>query len=144
VYPAPSRVRGFTLLEAVVALAIFAMGASALYAWVNTNLITLQRADAVNTRSALIESAVEYMRTVDPEESPSGSVEIGSLGIEWSSEASDYEDDVLDEQNNKTINKAKLYQSEVNVYRDGKLLYTFDMWLLGLRQVRTAADVVFD
>ena len=35
--------RGFTLLEAIVAMVIFSMGAFALYGWLSTNTITLQR-----------------------------------------------------------------------------------------------------
>ena len=35
--------RGFTLLEAIVALVVFTMGAFALYGWLSTNVITLNR-----------------------------------------------------------------------------------------------------
>ena len=38
-----ARQRGFTLLEAIVALVVFTMGAFALYGWLSTNVITLDR-----------------------------------------------------------------------------------------------------
>lgn len=139
-----TRDRGFTLLEAIVAIAVFAMGAAALYAWVNTNLITLQRADAINSRSIMLKSAVEFMSTVDPEVRPSGSMELGDVELVWTSTATAYSADVLDEQNNKTINRATLYLSRVELQKNNNFLYEFDIWLLGVRKVRDASDVVFN
>jgi prepilin-type N-terminal cleavage/methylation domain-containing protein len=44
--------RGFTLLEAIVALAILAVSALALYAWLNSSLIILKRVDDVYRTAA--------------------------------------------------------------------------------------------
>ena len=41
--PSPRAARGFTLLEAIIALVVFSMGAMALYGWLSTNIITLNR-----------------------------------------------------------------------------------------------------
>ena len=41
------RQQGFTLLEAIVALVLMSSALGALYTWINTDLISLRRAEAV-------------------------------------------------------------------------------------------------
>jgi general secretion pathway protein I len=136
--------RGFTLLEAVIAIAIFAMGATALFGWVNTNLITLNRVDQINQRVSAVESAVEFMSRIDPITQPSGKAQLGQLVIEWETHPAEYRSDVLDEQNQRTINEASLHRASVSVYRDQHLLNNFELTLLGMRQVRDMSDVIFN
>jgi general secretion pathway protein I len=136
--------RAFTLLEAVIALAIFAMGATALYGWVNSNLFTLSRADQITQRASAVESAIEYMSMVDPELQPQGETLIGSLRISWRTAPPTYSADVLDEQNQKTINRASIYPATIVLMRDGKTFYQFEMSLLGVKKVRDINDVIFN
>lgn len=139
-----NRQRGFTLLEAVVAMAIFAIGATAIYSWVNTNMITLARADEVTQRSSAVESAIEFMGTVDPEVQPKGSTQIGDLTINWETAQPQYVKDVLDEVNGKTINQAAIYPSSIILSRTGKIFYRFDMSLIGVKKVRNIDEVIFN
>jgi general secretion pathway protein I len=78
--------RGFTLLEAIVALVIFAMGAFALYGWLSTNLITLERARAGSEALVVQQSALEMLRDVNPMLTPSGEREAGTLRVQWTAE----------------------------------------------------------
>lgn len=135
---------GFTLLEAVVALAIFAMGATALYGWINTNLITLSRADQIIQRASAIESAIEFMGMVDPENQPQGATELGTLHIQWETTPPLYVSDVLDEQNQKTINQAAIYPVTVIVSNGDKRPFQFQMSLIGVKKVRTLNEIIFD
>jgi general secretion pathway protein I len=136
--------KGFTLLEAVVAMAIFAIGATALYAWVNTNLITLARADQITQRSSAVESAVEFMAMVDPETQPKGATELGDLRIQWQVETPLYTGDALDEQNQRTINQAAIYPATITVFANKKQIYEFQMSLLGVKKVRNLDDIIFN
>lgn len=77
--------RGFTLLEAIVALVIFAMGAFALYGWLSTNLITMQRARAGSEALVVRQSALELVGDVNPMLNPSGEREAGALRVQWTS-----------------------------------------------------------
>ncbi|WP_052417517.1 PulJ/GspJ family protein [Cellvibrio mixtus] len=139
-----TRQRGFTLLEAVVAMAIFAIGATALYSWVNTNMITLTRADEIAQRSSAIESAIEFMGTIDPEVNPSGHMQLGDLIIDWQTAEAQFAGDVLDEVNQKTINQAAIYPSTVVLSRAGKTFYRFNMSLIGIKKVRNIDEVIFN
>jgi len=136
--------KGFTLLEAVVAMAIFAIGATALYAWVNTNLITLARADQITQRSSATESAIEFMAMVDPEAQPKGTTELGNLRIQWQTEAPLYVGDALDGQNQKTVNQAAIYPATITLFTGNKQIYEFHMSLLGVKKVRNIDDIIFN
>lgn len=136
--------RGFTLLEAVVALAIFAMGATALYAWLNTNLITLARVDAINQRHLAVVSATDFISKINPSEMPEGDVALNKLRIVWKAREPLAQADGLDDQNKKTINNVTLIQLDVWVYKDELLLSQFITTSLGVKKVRDIGEVIFD
>lgn len=134
--------KGFTLLEAVIAIAIFSMGATALFSLVNANLITLARVDAVSDRAAAIESAVDFMGTVDPVAMPQGRVQVGELTVVWQMADTAYQRPVLDEQNTATDNRASLMNADVSVYRQQQMIAEFQLTLLAVQRV-TGADALF-
>ena len=86
VAPRPvSRSRGFTLLETMVALVIFAAAAMALYGLFNTNLIALARAHDVSRQvpdGAL--TSIEYLSSINPREEAAGRMELDGVGVSWS------------------------------------------------------------
>lgn len=66
------RVRGFGLLEAIVALALLAGGGMALFAWINTNIAHAAR---LQQRQWLINAtwlANEWVQTINPATQESG------------------------------------------------------------------------
>ncbi len=74
---------GFTLLEAVVALAIFSAGAMALYGLFNTNLITLSRAHETMDQAPYVDYAIDYLSAVNPRLRPEGQVDLGGFDVTW-------------------------------------------------------------
>ena len=77
------RARGFTLLETMVALVIFAGAAMALYALFNTNLIALARAHDVSRQLPAVRHAIEHLSAINPREVGDGSVVIDGLDVTW-------------------------------------------------------------
>jgi general secretion pathway protein I len=75
--------RGFTLLEAIVALVIFSMGSMALYGWLATNLRTLERVEASRSEAMLARAALDVVRHVNPMADPTGGREAGAIRVEW-------------------------------------------------------------
>ncbi len=138
------RQHGFTLLEAVVAIAVLALGGSALYAWVNSNLKTLQRIDIITERASLISSATELLSTIDPLEQPEGSIQLGDSIVSWTTSAAEYQAPMRADDGSLGVNDASLFQAKVEIHRQQRLVAQFDMWLLGLHKAREVSDVLFD
>ncbi|GAB3394522.1 type IV pilus modification PilV family protein [Azotobacter armeniacus] len=85
--PVPKRQRGFSLLEAIVALVILAGACMALFAWINTSLLQLQRAELYVDASPALKSAMQYLKTVDLAQRPTGTFGSGAISVDWQASA---------------------------------------------------------
>lgn len=81
--PVTRRERGFTLLETMVALVIFAAAAMALYGLLNTNLIALARAHDVSRQAPAVRQVIEHLSSVNPREEAAGSIELDGVQVSW-------------------------------------------------------------
>lgn len=78
--------RGFSLLEAVVALAVFAGVGMSLYALLNNSLLGLNRAKDAAHQEAAVHRAFDYLHAVNPRRRPQGQADIGGdYLVRWSS-----------------------------------------------------------
>lgn len=77
------RQRGFSLIEAMVALTILAGATLALFGWINTSLNQLNRAGFYTEASPALNSAVQYLNTVDLAARPTGSFSSGRVRVDW-------------------------------------------------------------
>jgi general secretion pathway protein I len=78
-----SKNAGFSLLEAIVAMVLIATAGLALFSWINTSFISLNRIQAANAQAAAEMNALQFMQTVNPMLTPSGNTTLGRLKIEW-------------------------------------------------------------
>lgn len=90
--PAPRRDRGrrqagFGLLEAIVALTLFAGAGMALFSWINANIA---RAAQLQERSESAQAqllVLAWVQALNPAQQPSGSADLGpGVHIRWSSQ----------------------------------------------------------
>ena len=85
--PARTRCRsmqkGFTMLEAVVALAVFAGGAIALYSLYANNISTLIRAGDVIRQEPVVRQAIERLSAMNLREEGSGEFEVEGMRFTW-------------------------------------------------------------
>lgn len=90
--PAPRRDRGrrqagFGLLEAIVALTLFAGAGMALFGWINANIA---RAAQLQERSESAQAqllVLAWVQALNPAQQPSGSADLGpGVHIRWSSQ----------------------------------------------------------
>ena len=129
------RSAGFTLLEAIVALVIFSLGAVALYGWLATNIHALDRVQASRERSALMTAALDAVRRVNPMQDATGSREAGEFRIEWASRAVAPPRRAVTQVGVATPFLVGLYDLHVRVMRDGREVDAFDVRQVGYRDV---------
>ena len=74
---------GFSLLEAIVAMVLISVAGLALFSWINTSFIGLNRIQESNARAAAETNALQYLQTINPMERPNGITTLGKLKLEW-------------------------------------------------------------
>ena len=132
----PRPQSGFTLLEAIVALVVFSLGAFALYGWLSTNTITLQRIIDRRELAEVRRSALDVMRLVNPMADPSGRRKIGVIEVQWQARLLEPAKQGVTQVGLPTLFQIGLYQVDVRILRGAETVDTFDMRQVGYRQVR--------
>lgn len=130
---------GFTLLETMVAMVVFAGAAMALYALFNTNLIALARAHDVSRQMPAVRHAVEYLSSIDPREEGDGTFEIDGIEVAWSASL------LQPVRQSQSVTGARgyfevgLYEVEFTVSERGRPMGTWQMRIVGYEKVREPA-----
>lgn len=78
-------VRGFTLLEVVVALLILSTSGLMLFSWINQNLATAARLRDAQARAQLHTEGVSWLSVINPALEGEGEREQGGLRLSWRS-----------------------------------------------------------
>lgn len=134
-------VRGFTLLEAIVALVVFSLGAFALYGWLSTNVITLNRIRDRQQLEVAMDSTLDLIRRSNPMETPTGQRKVGDFVVTWTSTPVEPPKTGVDQSGGPSIFMVGLYDLEVRATRDGRELHAFHVRQVGWKQVRTMDDL---
>ena len=131
-----SRQRGFTLLEAIVALVLIASAGIALYGWINANLISLSRVQAIRQRDAAIRNALAFMDTVNPMQTPQGKQVIGPYSLEWVAALLKPAVDGVGRTGGQSLFQVGLYETQVKVTDQNATSFEFSIRQVGYVQVR--------
>jgi general secretion pathway protein I len=126
---------GFTLLEAIVALVVFSMGAFALYGWLATNVQTLERIQARRDAAATRASALDLMESVNPMAEPDGRRALGRLEVRWRARALAPPRASVTQVGLPNLFQVGLYQVDVRVLDQTREVDRFDVRRVGYRQV---------
>ena len=125
--------RGFTLLEAVVAMVLISGAGSALFAWINSELGALSRVQQSNARAEAMVNAVEFMHTVNPMLAPEGKVPFAAYNLVWKAKAVTAVQDAA----NFGLYQLALYDNYVTVQQtDGTRWFDFTLRQVGYKKVR--------
>ncbi|HXF45984.1 MAG TPA: type II secretion system protein [Burkholderiaceae bacterium] len=79
----PPSQAGFSLLEAIVALAVVGILGTALFTWAASIQRTLGRIQDETARQEATLNALEFMKTVNPMERPEGVQQLGRYQLRW-------------------------------------------------------------
>lgn len=134
------RQSGFTLLEAIIALVIFTMGAIALYGWLGVNLKTLARVQERREAVALTNSALDTVRQINPMETPRGRRKISELVIEWEAKPVEPARPAVTQVGLRTIFEVQLFTLDVRLKRSGVEIDRFSVRQLGYKQIGTLEE----
>ena len=132
-----NRIRGFTLIEAIVALVLIGGAGMALFSWVNSSIVALRRVEDANARSEAVANIVEYMQAVNPMLTPDGNADFGAYRIEWKSELLAPEADNVSNPSGVGLFHVGLYQTAISAAKpDDPRWFDLKLNLAGYRKVR--------
>ena len=130
------RSAGFTLLEAIVALAILAAGGMALFAALSGALRSLERADAAARLDTATENALTLLETRNPMLEPEGEAAVGEYRIEWRATPVEPVRVGLTDYLQPGLYDVGLYDVEIVISRDGRVERRLTVRRAGFQQMR--------
>ena len=134
--------QGFTLIEAIVSLVLIASTGMALFSWINSNIITLNRVQQANAESAATSSVLDYMSTVNPMLNPSGDADLGAYRINWKANATTDPRDGAGYPFGISLYQLSLYETQIDVrMASGEPWFDFKVQQVGYKQVRQAMAI---
>lgn len=132
--------RGFTLLEAIVAMVIFTLVASTLYAWQATNMLTIDRVASLARREQLIRDALGVLRAVNPMQNPRGTRRVGDLSVHWRAQPITPEVEGKSQIGSMSAYNLRLYVLDVEVRLRDRDALRFQVRQTGYKLVRAVSD----
>ena len=130
--------RGFTLLEAMVALTLIAGAGMALFTWINTSLQSLARVQDVNARAEATVNALEYMASVNPMITPEGAADLGVYRLAWKAAPVTAIQDGWNYPQGLSLYQLALYETRVSVTKAAGDWFDFSLRQVGYKKVRAA------
>jgi general secretion pathway protein I len=130
------KAAGFTLLEAIVALAILAAGTMALFAALNGALRSIERAEAAVRLDSATESAVALLESINPTARPEGEAPLGAYRLRWRATLVAGPSEALTGYFQPGFHEVALYDVDVELHRGATLERRFVLRRAGWRQVR--------
>lgn len=128
--------RGFSLLEAIVALAIVATAGLALFAAMNQSIQMALRAENARKIDTAMRNALAWMEVVNPAQAPTGEKQLGGLQLRWASEPIEPPRDATSGYLQAGLYQVGLYDVTVDVSSDEGVAASFHLRKVGYKQVR--------
>lgn len=128
--------RGFSLLEAIVALAILASAGLALFAALGQSVQMVGRAERAQQLELVLRNGLAWMEQVNPMEEPQGELRIGDHILRWQAEPLEPPRDNQTGTIQPGLFEVGLYRVRLEVWREGALELETGVNRIGYRQVR--------
>lgn len=136
-------IKGFSLLEAIVAMVVMATCLLALYGWLSSSTIGLQRAQAQTQALQDARTALAMVSGLNPMAEPRGERRLGPLSVRWESEPVVARRMGMSRAAMATPFDFTLYQLRVEVLRDGRRVREFSVRKTGWEATRAPSQEEF-
>ncbi|GHE41141.1 type II secretion system protein J [Vulcaniibacterium thermophilum] len=133
-----SAVAGFSLLEAIVALAILSAAGLALFAAIAQSVRMAERAERAREADTAMRNALAWSERINPMEQPRGEQLLGGFRLRWTSEPVEPERDAVTGHLQPGLYRVGLYRLRMELWRDGAIAEEVERLRVGYRQVREA------
>ncbi len=134
------RQTGFSLLEAIVAMTLFAVGSVALYALQAQSVRSLQRVAERQAYVAAVDAALPLVEDLNPMREPSGVRRVADLEVRWTSTPLEDPRPGRTAVGSESLFEIGLYEVDVDVRRNGEPSARFNLRRVGYRQVRQVEE----
>lgn len=136
------KARGFSLLEAIVALAIFATSTVSLYAWYSTSLIGLIRAEENAKSLEFITNLDAHFYSLNLQDERVGEFQDGEFVAQWEANLVESKKEGRTASGTLGYHRLGLYEVSVFLYRldDDELISSFRTRLVGYEPVRMPSN----
>jgi len=131
-----ARQRGFTLLEAIVAMVILASASMALYSLFNTNLITLGRVQEVSKEVPRVRQASHFLAAMNLTRESAGEFDLDGARVVWSARLLEPYRQGQSGRGFLGYFQLGLYGVEFSIVEGEKSSGTYSMRLVGYEKVR--------
>ena len=129
--------RGFSLLEAVVAMVLISGAGAALFSWINTELGSVSRLQQSNAKAEALVNVLELMHTVNPMLTPEGALSFAAYRLTWKAQEVTPVQDGLSYPRGISLYQLALYDTLVRVVNpDGTPWFDFTLRQVGYKRVR--------
>ena len=136
------RTRGFTLIEALVALVLIGAVGMALFTWIDSSMVSLRRVEDANARNDATANIIEYMQAVNPMQTPQGKANFGSYQIQWNSDPVTDQVDGVTSPQGTSLYQLALYQTKISVAKaDDPYWFDLKLKLVGYKKVRSPTSI---
>ncbi|MEQ8733647.1 MAG: type II secretion system protein [Rhodospirillaceae bacterium] len=130
--------RGFTLIEAIVAVVIIGMTILPIMLLISESLTQLSRAADASSRSIAMESILALIDPINPLSDPSGAMDMGSYSFEWNSTVLVTPNDTIQTRTGLAGYKVGFYDVEVNVLTAEEDWFKFNVRKVGYERFLTS------
>jgi general secretion pathway protein I len=127
---------GFTLLEAIMALALVAVAVMPLYGFFSRSLDGLYRAATVNRESEVSLSAITFLSGLNPMERPEGESPFGIYRLRWQSQELVPATDIVAYPRGLGLYQAALYEVTGELLEGQRVRTKVQIRLVGYKRVR--------
>ena len=132
--------KGFSLLEAIVALTILASSGVALFSWFSVTYDGLIRLQEVQARHQLMDDLHAYFSILNIPDETNQRMQVNGYDVMWKAELVEPKQIGRSSVGGESNFDLGLYDVDIEISRDGRVIGTYETRLVGYEKVRDVDD----